>query len=219
MDYTEFLNWTRGTALQVALIIFIFGVTLRLLEIYLLGRKKDYFVSRGSRFSGGIRTIFSRFVPEKTIRSRAAFIIIAGYVFHLGFFIVLLFFIPHIQFFKAALGIEWGGLPTPVISAIAMVTMLAMLALLINRLIHPVLRFLSTGADFLVWTVTFLPLLTGYLTVYHLFLPYSLMLALHILSVEILLIVFPFTKLMHTFTLFLARWYIGANAAQRGVEL
>jgi len=100
-----------------------------------------------------------------------------------------------------------------------MVTMLAMLALLINRLIHPVLRFLSTGADFLVWTVTFLPLLTGYLTVYHLFLPYSLMLALHILSVEILLIVFPFTKLMHTFTLFLARWYIGANAAQRGVEL
>lgn len=219
MDYNEFLNWTRGTALQVALMIFIFGVTLRLLEIYLLGRKKDYFVSRGSRFSGGMRTIFSRFWVDKAILHRSTFVVVAGYIFHLGFFIVLLFFIPHIQFFKAALGVEWGGLPTPVISAVAMVSMVAMLALLINRLRHPVLRFLSTGSDFLVWTVTFLPLLTGYLALYHLFLPYSLMLALHLLSVEILLIVFPFTKLMHTFTLFLARWYTGANAAQRGVEL
>ncbi|MEZ5671216.1 MAG: hypothetical protein R3E08_02100 [Thiotrichaceae bacterium] len=219
MDYTEFLNWTRGTGLQIALFVFIFGITLRFLEIYLLGRKKDYFVSRGSRFSGGIRTIISRFWVEKSVLHKSAFIIITGYVFHLGFFSVLLFLVPHIQLFKAATGIEWGGLPTPVISAIAVVTMLAMLALLINRLINPVLRFLSTGADFLVWTVTFLPLLTGYLTVYHLFFPYSLMLALHILSVEILLIVFPFTKLMHTFTLFLARWYTGANAAQRGVEL
>lgn len=219
MDYNEFLNWTRGPALQIALMIFIFGVTLRLLEIYLLGRKKDYFVSRGCRLSGGIRTIFSRFAVDKSVFNTSAFIVVAGYVFHLGFFIVLFFFIPHIQFFKAALGIEWGGLPTPVISAIAMITMFTMLALLINRLRHPVLKFLSTSSDFLVWTVTFLPLLTGYLAVYHLFLPYSLMLALHLLSVEILLIVFPFTKLMHTFTLFLARWYTGANAAQRGVEL
>jgi nitrate reductase gamma subunit len=219
MDYTEFLNWTRGTGLQIALTVFIFGITLRFLEIYLLGRKKDYFVSRGSRFSGGIRTIFSRFGVKSSTLHLSAFVIIAGYVFHLGFFSVLLFLIPHIQLFKAAIGIEWIGLPTPIISAIAIMTMLAMLALLINRLTNPVLRFLSTGADFLVWTVTFLPLLTGYFTVYHLFLPYSLMLALHILSVEILLIVFPFTKLMHTFTAFLARWYTGANAAQRGVEL
>lgn len=219
MDYTEFLNWTRSTGLQIALTVFIFGITLRFLEIYLLGRKKDYFVSRGSRFSGGIRTIFSRFGVNASTLHRSAFVVIAGYVFHLGFFSVLLFLIPHIQLFKAAIGIEWIGLPTPIISAIAIMTMLAMLALLINRLTNPVLRFLSTGADFLVWMVTFLPLLTGYFTVYHLFFPYSLMLALHILSVEILLIVFPFTKLMHTFTLFLARWYTGANAAQRGVEL
>ena len=32
------------------------------------------------------------------------------------------------------------------------------------------------------------------------------------------MIVFPFTKLMHAFTLFMARWYNGAIAGYKGVE-
>jgi nitrate reductase gamma subunit len=48
--------------------------------------------------------------------------------------------------------------------------------------------------------------------------PYQTMLGLHILSVEILLILFPFTKLMHFFTLFIARWYNGAAFGRRGVQ-
>ncbi len=51
-----------------------------------------------------------------------------------------------------------------------------------------------------------------YLAYHRLLLPYQNMLALHILSVEALLLVFPFTKLMHTFTIFGARWYNGALA-------
>jgi nitrate reductase gamma subunit len=50
-------------------------------------------------------------------------------------------------------------------------------------------------------------------------LPYTLMLALHILSVEILLIVLPFTKLFHAFTLFGSRWYNGKVNGQRGVPV
>jgi nitrate reductase gamma subunit len=44
-------------------------------------------------------------------------------------------------------------------------------------------------------------------------------LALHILSVELLLIVIPFTKLMHLFTFALARWYNGAIAGRKGVKV
>ena len=62
------------------------------------------------------------------------------------------------------------------------------------------------------------PLLTGWLAVHHLLLPYTLMLAVHILSVELLMVVFPFTKLTHAFTLFLSRWYNGAISGYRGVE-
>jgi nitrate reductase gamma subunit len=45
------------------------------------------------------------------------------------------------------------------------------------------------------------------------------MLALHILSVEILLIVLPFTKLFHVFTLFGSRWYNGKVNAHKGVPV
>ena len=45
------------------------------------------------------------------------------------------------------------------------------------------------------------------------------MLALHILSVELLLVVLPFTKLFHAFTLFGSRWYNGKVNAHKGVPV
>ena len=68
------------------------------------------------------------------------------------------------------------------------------------------------------WTVTFLPLLTGYLAYHRLVNPYPLILGLHILSVNLFLVVFPFTKLTHVFTAFIARWYNGAIFGRKGVE-
>ncbi len=87
-----------------------------------------------------------------------------------------------------------------------------------HRITNPVMRMITTKEDWLVWLVTFLPLLTGYIAYHQMIDPYPLALGLHLLSVEILLVVFPFTKLTHAFTLFLARWYNGAMSGRRGVE-
>jgi nitrate reductase gamma subunit len=46
----------------------------------------------------------------------------------------------------------------------------------------------------------------------------QLLLVLHIGSVELLMVAFPFTKLMHAFTLFMARYYNGAMAGRKGVN-
>ena len=72
--------------------------------------------------------------------------------------------------------------------------------------------------DYIVWLLTFLPLLTGYLAYHHMFLEYNLMLAVHILSVEALMIAVPFSRLSHMVTLFFARWYNGAIAGRKGVQ-
>ena len=90
---------------------------------------------------------------------------------------------------------------------------------LVDRINKPVQRFLSTFEDWFTWAVTFLPVLTGWMAVQHLLLPYTTMLALHILSVEILLIVLPFSKLFHAFTLFGSRWYNGSANARKGVPV
>ncbi|HYQ71505.1 MAG TPA: hypothetical protein VET88_06195, partial [Gammaproteobacteria bacterium] len=91
-------------------------------------------------------------------------------------------------------------------------------AVLVHRVRHPVMRFLSRFEDYLVWFVTILPLITGYLAFHRIGLSPQLLIAIHILSVELLMVVFPFTKLMHTFTLFMARYYNGAIAGYRGVN-
>ena len=93
-----------------------------------------------------------------------------------------------------------------------------MIAALIGRLTDPVRKYLSGFDDYLSWAVTFLPVLTGYMAYHHLLLAPDQLLALHILSFELLLVVFPFTKLTHAFTLFLARWYNGAIAGYKGVQ-
>lgn len=218
MNYIEFLLWVRGPAFQIAIAVFVFGISLRLLEILLLGRSPEYAAPRGSAVQGGFRTLLTRTISEESIFRRAPLLIIAGYVFHLGLFIVMLLLVPHILVFKDLLGFSWSGLPTSLIDAVAVITLLALFILLINRIKHPVLRFLSTSQDYFAWFITFLPLLTGYMAYHHMINPYPVILGLHILSVEILMVFFPFTKLMHAFTLVMARWYNGAKAGYKGVQ-
>jgi nitrate reductase gamma subunit len=144
--------------------------------------------------------------------------LVAGYVFHIGLFITIFLFVPHIELINSIFGVRWPGLPNPVVDAVTVITMVALVVLLVHRLIHPVKRMLSGFEDYFTWLVTFLPILTGWLAYHRLVDPYPLILGIHILTVLLLLVVLPFTKLMHTFTLFIARWYNGAIYGRRGVQ-
>jgi nitrate reductase gamma subunit len=219
MSDMDFLLWVRGPGFTIALSIFCFGVLLRLFEILMLGQRHDYAEARASGMEGGMRTVWRRFLPAAGTFKTNSFTIITGYAFHLGLFVSIFLFAPHIEIIHNVIGVSWPALPSPVVDFTVVVALVALLAILFRRLTHPVMRQLSSTGDYIVWLVTFLPLLTGYLTYHHLLLPYTQMLAWHIVSVELLLIVFPFTKLMHTFTLFLARFYTGAVAGRKGVEI
>jgi nitrate reductase gamma subunit len=218
MTEIEFLLWVRGPAFQGATVIFVLGVAFRLLEILMLGRKANLAEARGSAMLGGLRTVVSRSFPDTGTHKRSAFTHYVGYIFHIGFFVTLLLFAPHILVVEQVFGISWPALPTPVVDAAAVVTMIALLAVLLHRLKDPVLRLLSNFQDYFAWFLTILPVLTGYIAFHRVGAPPPTLIAIHILSVELLMVVFPFTKLMHAFTLFMARWYNGAIAGYRGVN-
>ena len=217
-DAMDFLLWARGTAFDVALTIFIIGVIIRLFEILSLGRPRSLAEPKGNQLLPGMKSVISRTLPDNGTFKRQPLTVIAGYLFHIGLLISLLLFIPHIELFNATVGFGWPGLPNPIVDAATVIAITGLLAALWNRLTNPVMKLLSDKEDYLVWLLTFLPLLTGYLAYHRLVNPYPFILGLHILSVELLLVLFPFTKLMHTFTLFLARWYNGAMNGRRGVE-
>lgn len=219
MNEMELLTWVRGPGLNIAIGLFILGMLWRLVEIYTLGRKKDLAPARSVSGASGWHTVVRRSMPPHGMLKRSPISYIGGYIFHIGLFIVVFLFAPHIKLVDSLLGLSWPGLPSQVIDAVTVVTLATMLLVLFDRINNPVKRYLSTVGDYAAWALTFLPILTGFLAVKHLLLPYTTMLALHILSVELLLVALPFTKLIHVFTLFASRWYNGDISGKRGVPV
>jgi nitrate reductase gamma subunit len=219
MNEVLFLTWVRGTGLNIAIGIFALGTLLRLLEIYTLGRKPDLATPRHRAGASGLHTVFRRSLPPPGMFKKSPASYVAGYVFHIGLFIVVFLSAQHIKLIQSLTGVSWPNLPSQFIDATTVVTLAAMVLVLVERINKPVKRFLSTYGDYAAWMLTFLPVLTGYLATHHLLLPYTAMLALHILSVELLLVFLPFTKLMHVFTLWGSRWYNGDVNAKKGVAV
>ena len=214
MTALELLTWSRGPALQAALVIFIIGMLTRILEMWLLGHKTDLSAARANNIGAGIRTIFSRSIPVSGTWKQH----LSGYIWHVGFFIVLLFYAPHILLFKESLGLHWPALSNSIIDIVTIVTLAALVFSLFLRFTDPVRRMLSTLGDYFAWLVTFLPVVTGYMAFHNVAPDYTLMLAIHIMTVNLLLVVFPFTKLVHAVTFVFSRWYNGANAGRKGVR-
>lgn len=219
MNEMQFLTWVRGPGLNIALVIFVLGTIWRLLEIYTLGRKPDIAPARNVPGASGWHTIARRSLPPPGMVRRSPVSYIGGYIFHVGLAIIVFLFVPHIQFITGLTGLSWPGLPSQVVDAVTVVTLATMVVVLVDRINNPVKRYLSTFQDYFTWLLTFLPVLTGFLAVKHLLLPYTTMLAIHILSVELLLIMLPFTKLFHVFTLIPSRWFNGNINGRRGVQV
>ena len=88
----------------------------------------------------------------------------------------------------------------------------------IRRLKHPVLRLLSNFDDWFSLLVTALPVLTG-LLVGLAEEPGDTLKAIHVLTFNLLLIWFPFGKLMHAFLIFGSRYSTGVAFAHKGLRI
>ena len=217
----ELLEFARGPALTFALTVFIAGVVFRITVLLFMWRTKDSSVGSAREKSGvvaALQEIGRRMWPLSPYRQRTLFNLINGYVFHIGLAIIVFLLLPHILFFKDLTGLYWGHLPNNVIYAISIVTLISLIAALIMRLGNPAQRIISTFDDYASWFVTFMPVLTGIIATTHLGARYETLLALHILSVALLLIYLPFGKLMHFFLVFVTRSQTGAHLNHRGAQ-
>ena len=215
MNEVELLNWARGPGLSYATLIMVFGLTLRVIEILSLGRAPELAKVRSSGVKEGFMTILRRSLPEKHCWKY----ITATYIFHVGLLIVIFFFIPHTQLFRDVFGVFWSGWPSYIIDFFTVLSIAAMLYTLIQRRMNPTRRILTRMPDYIAWLVTFLPLVTGYMAYHRIGPDYTLMLAMHILSVELLMVVLPFSKLTHAVTFVMARYYTGSKNGSRGVQV
>lgn len=216
------LDFARGPAIEIALSIFVAGVLWRLLSLLLLPWANDRSEPRSDAPNAviGAAGAFVRHLwPPKTYPRSSLFSTLNSYVFHVGLAIVVFGLAQHILFLRGLFGVAWPNLPTGVISVVSVITLASLLAALGRRMTSPVLKLISTFNDYFSWLITFLPVLTGVIAVSHLWAPYETLLAIHILSVCLFLIWFPFGKLMHAFLVFLTRSETGIFYSRRGVEI
>jgi nitrate reductase gamma subunit len=218
----ELLEFARGPVLLFAITVFIGGISFRIFSLLLMWRTKDSSAGRAQErpaFIAAIREIIRRLWPQAVYKERTMFALVNGYVFHFGLALIVFFLAPHILFIKDLIGLSWPSLPNNVIYAISIVTMVSLIAALVMRFSNPAQLIISTFDDWFSWIVTFVPVLTGVIATSHLGARYETLLALHILSVAVLLVWLPFGKLMHGLLVFVTRSQTGAQLNHRGAQL
>ena len=215
------LDFARGPALDWALTIFVVGMLWRLVGVLALRRKKDLSEPRneGAGFTGAVKMIVARMWPKREFVPVSRLTYLMAYAFHIGLAIVVFGFGPHIAFIKDLTGLSWPNLPTGLITVASVITLAGLIGMLVRRLGNPVVYMLSNLDDWLSWLLTTLPVITGLMAVTHWGGRYETLLALHILSVEALLIWIPFGKLAHVFFVFISRGTTGAVLERRGAGI
>ena len=213
------LDFARGPGMDFALAIFVLGAIWRVMGIVLLQYKVSHAKPGASIFramAGSMETIGSRSWPHKAFIGRTGYGELIGYGFHFFLLAVILGFAPHIEFFKGLLNVSWASLPTEWINIASVILLTLLLAVFIRRISHPVLRRLSNFDDYFSWFLVVLVVITGLMAAGHVIAPYQQMLAFHLLSLEALLIWFPFGKLMHMFFIFPSRAITGFVLSRKG---
>jgi nitrate reductase gamma subunit len=165
-------------------------------------------------------------VPRGGFHPSATLVNINPYVFHIGMAVVFLGYAPHIAFVHRLTGLSWPALSDIVMYVAAAATIISLLLALLFRLTDPVLKRISTADDMITWVITFLPFITGMAVIGdpsatilardHVI--YRGPLAVHLLTLELLLVWFPFGKLMHAFWVLPARMQLATFFGRRGVR-
>jgi nitrate reductase gamma subunit len=226
----DLLDFARGPALAVALVIFVLGTAWRLWGVLSRPRMPDLSPAREgvpSNLAGAWRNILRCMWPRKEFGPGALVTTINGYVFHIGLALIFFGYAPHIAFIRRLTGLSWPALPDMVMYVAAGFTIIALLLALVVRMADPVRKKISIADDWITWTITFLPVITGMAVITessaivlardHAI--YRGPLAVHLLTLELLLIWFPFGKLMHAFLFAFSRGATGIRFNHRGVKL
>ncbi|HEU4353452.1 MAG TPA: hypothetical protein VFR66_16415 [Burkholderiales bacterium] len=211
------LEFARGPALVLSVMVFVFGLAWRLYRIFRRPLRIDHSEPRRSDLAaGGMRAIFAKMLPPRGVKIRGVQMANA-YAYHIALALVVFGFAPHIAFIARTLGLAWPPLPDAVTYIATAVAILGLVYALMTRLADDVQRLLSRFDDYFSWAVTMAPLVTGMALLPQPAPPAWI--ALHLLSLELLLVWLPFGKLAHAALVFVSRWRTGADFTRKGAAV
>ena len=211
-----FETLVNGIFWDIALVVFFAGIAWHIISIFRHGLRTDLAESRGSSFTGAIKANISRFFPRREMVPHIRLHVVAGYMFHLGLFIPVLFAAPHIDFIaKHITGFTWTAMPHWSFVVVAQIAFAGLILLWLVRLLNPVSRLISRADDHIATILVFVVMLTGCMALSE---AYTGLTLLHRFTVELLMVYFPFSSLMHAILFVPSRGFTGALFGRRGVS-
>jgi nitrate reductase gamma subunit len=212
-----FAEFVEGPFWYFSLAVFVLGIAWRLAGIFSLQQHESLSAPRQSASGAALTTNLRRFFPRREFYPRVKVQVIAGYMFHVGLFLVLFFAKPHVEFYaKYLTGFEWIAMPRWAFILAAELAFAGLILLWLYRLLNPVTRLISRSGDHLATILVFLVMLTGCLALLERFEGLRL---IHFFLAELLLIYFPFSSLFHAFSFPVSRGYTGVAYGRRGVSI
>jgi len=213
----SFLEFVEGPMFYFAAAVFVLAGLWRLIGIVRIGRKKDISPPKGSAAAGFIKGNLRHFVPRGIFARQTWIHLLGGYGFHLGLFVLVFFAAPHIKFFDTRiLGFDWPAMPRWGFIIAAEIAFAGLIVLWVRRISDPVMRLISDWDDHIGSWLTFLVMLSGCFALQE---SHDALKATHMLLVNVWLIYFPFSRLMHAFTVVLSRGNTGATYGRKGMNL
>jgi nitrate reductase gamma subunit len=212
-----FEQLVNGIFWDIALIVFFAGIAWRVLTVLRRRNHHDFSQPRNSGFIGAVMANIHGFFPRREVSSRVRLQVIAGYMFHLGLFALLFFAAPHVEFIaKHITGFSWTAMPYWAFIVASEIAFAGLILLWVHRVLNPVTRLISRRGDHIATILVFVVMLTGCMALGE---SSPELKAFHRFTVELLMIYFPFSALMHAIMFVPSRSYSGAFFGRRGVNI
>lgn len=161
-------------------------------------------------------------LPVKHLTRGDALFSNTSFLLHIGVILVPLFLADHILLWEKLFGVNLPQLSAGLADVLAVLTIVAALVLLLNRILSPRVRAISRPSDYTLLLLVLLPFLTGFLAAHPSMNPlrWESMFLIHVLSAEALFVVVPMSKLSHIVLIFFDRlsevhWQLRPGAGER----
>ncbi len=211
--------FVNGPLVWIAFAVFVLGSIWQVTALYKMSQRTDKVFYNHYDAGAARGSVLAWLMPfgSRSWREHPGLTVLT-FAFHICLLAAPLFALGHAATLEFNRGIGWPSLPDSVVDAMTIVFMVAAAGLLIRRFVVPQVRIVTEPKDIVVWIITVLPFVTGFMAAHKMLLDPDTMLLVHAASGCLMLICVPFTKLAHAFLFFISRAYIGSEFARRGTK-
>lgn len=208
-----FIEFLRGPGFRFAMAVAVVGLTAQVMQsIVGLVRARMRAGDKRLDVAGTLKRTILWLMPLRHFVGSRPFYSVFSVLFHAGILIVPFWYLGHIRLWGRGMDVAWPAIPGEWADGLTLMTLGAGVALLLGRLFNRVSRQTSRLQDWVLPSLLVVAFGSGYWMAHpgtSPFSPSATALA-HVLSGDVLLVIAPFTKIVHCvmlpFSRFAAEW-------------